>query len=256
MNIEAKTTGRDWKVDWTEGAKQCGRYGREAPQLYYSNAFCGAVNEFVFRYGVPGTKFHKWHEWRDPTPHNFIPEQDRMKRSVYGLLDRGNLLDILRNFIVFEVEEGRPVKKVARYQQFAAANEIVRRSLDLDREQEWRRGLVWHTQGSGKSLTILFAAKKMWHHPKLQQPTILIVIDRDQLQDQMIGQFIRTNTEACRVAESKAELISLLSDGDGYRTSPASTCSPAAFHRYLRLTDALTMFSTGRCPPVFGTIVG
>jgi type I restriction enzyme R subunit len=132
-------------------------------------------------------------------------------------LDRGNLLDILRNFIVFEVEEGVAVKKVARYQQFAAANEIVRRSLDLEREQEWRRGLVWHTQGSGKSLTILFAAKKLWHHPKLTQPTVIVVIDRDQLQDQMIGQFIRTNTETCKIAENKAELVALLSDGDGYR---------------------------------------
>jgi len=217
VNIEAKTTGRDWHIDWTEGAKQCGRYGREAPQLYYSNAFCGAVNEFVFRYGVPGAKFHTWHEWRDPWPHTHIEETDSMKRAVYGLFDRANLLDLLRNFIVFEVEEGRPVKKVARYQQFAAANEIVRRALELDREQEWRRGLVWHTQGSGKSLTILFAAKKLWHHPALQQPTILIVIDRDQLQDQMIGQFIRTNTEICRVAESKPDLVHLLSDGDGYR---------------------------------------
>jgi type I restriction enzyme R subunit len=217
VNIEAKTTGRDWHIDWTEGSKQCRRYGEEAPQLYYSNAFCGAVNELEFRYGVAGTKFHTWHEWRDPAPYTHIPEDDRMRRAVYGLLDRGNLLDILRNFIVFEVEEGRPVKKVARYQQFAAANEIVRRSLDLDREQEWRRGLIWHTQGSGKSLTILFAAKKLWHHAKLEQPTILVVIDRDQLQDQMIGQFIRTNTETCKIAESKAELVSLLSYGDGYR---------------------------------------
>ncbi len=216
-NIEAKTTGRDWHIDWTEGAKQCRRYSREAPQLYYSNAFCGAVNELVFRYGVPATKFHTWHEWRDPTPHTHIPETDRMKRSVFGLFDRGNFLDILRNFIVFEIEEGLPVKKVARYQQFAAANEIVRRSLDLDREQEWRRGLVWHTQGSGKSLTILFAARKLWHDPTLQQPTVIIVIDRDQLQDQMTGQFVRTNTETCRIAESKADLIKLLSDGDGYR---------------------------------------
>ncbi len=217
VNIEAKTTGRDWHIDWTEGAKQCRRYGDEAPQLYYSNVFCGAVNELVFRYGVPGTKFHTWHEWRDPSPHTHIMADDRMRCSVYGLLDRGNLLDILRNFVVFEVEEGRPVKKVTRYQQFAAANEIVRRSLDLEREQEWRRGLIWHTQGSGKSLTILFAAKKLWHHPKLEQPTILVVIDRDQLQDQMIGQFIRTNTDTCKIAESKSELVSLLSDGDGYR---------------------------------------
>lgn len=217
VNIEAKTTGRDWHVDWTEGAKQCRRYGVEAPQLYYSNVFCGAVNELVFRYGVPGTKFHTWHEWRDPAPHTHIPEYDGMRRSAYGLLDRGNLLDLVRNFVVFEIEEGRPVKKVARYQQFAAANEIVRRSLDLDREQEWRRGLVWHTQGSGKSLTILFAAKKLWHHPKLEQPTILVVIDRDQLQDQMIGQFIRTNTETCRVAASREDLVKLLSEGDGFR---------------------------------------
>ena len=140
-----------------------------------------------------------------------------MKCSIYGLLDRGNLLDILRNFVVFEVELGVPVKKVARYQQFAAANEIVCRSLDVDREQEWRRGLIWHTQGSGKSLTILFAAKKMWHHPQLKQPTILIVIDREQLQDQMFGQFVRTNTEACHVATGREDLIKLLGDGDGYR---------------------------------------
>jgi len=217
VNIEAKTTGRDWHVDWTEGAKQCRRYGEEAPQIYYSNAFCGAVNELVFRYGVAGAKFHTWHEWRDPSPHTHIPENDPMRRAVYGLLDRGNLLDILRNFVVFDIEEGRPVKKVARYQQFAAANEIVRRSLDLDREQEWRRGLVWHTQGSGKSLTILFAAKKLWHHPKLEQPTILVVIDREQLQDQMIGQFIGANTDTCRMAEGRDDLINLLSEGDGYR---------------------------------------
>lgn len=217
VNIEAKTTGREWQLDWTEGAKQCGRYSREAPQLYYSNAFCCAVDEFDFRYGIPGAKFHTWQEWRYPWPHTHIPKTDRMMCAVYGLLDRANLLDLLRHFIVFEVEEGRPVKKVARYQQFAAANEIVRRALDLDREQEWRRGLIWHTQGSGKSLTILFAAKKLWHHPALQQPTVVVVIDRDQLQDQMFGQFIRTNTENCRVVEGRDELVGLLTDGDGYR---------------------------------------
>ena len=217
VNIEAKTTGRDWKVDWTEGAKQCGRYSREAPQLYYSNLFCGGVNEFVFKYGIPATKFHTWFEWRDPSPHNHIPKTDRMKCSVYGLLDRRNLLDILRNFVVFEVEQGVPVKKIARYQQFAAANEIVKRSVQVDREQEWRRGLVWHTQGSGKSLTILFAAKKMWNDPALQQPTILIIIDREQLQDQMFGQFVRTNTETCRVAVGREDLMRLLGDGEGYR---------------------------------------
>lgn len=140
-----------------------------------------------------------------------------MKCSVYGLFDRGNLLDILHNFVVFEVEQGAPVKKVARYQQFRAANELVRRAIELEKPQDWRRGIVWHTQGSGKSLTILFAAKKLWHHPIMKQPTILIVIDRDQLQDQMIGHFIATNTSNCRMATDKHDLIALLREGDGFR---------------------------------------
>jgi type I restriction enzyme R subunit len=216
VNVEAKTTGRDWHIDWTEGAKQCGRYLRETPQLYYTNAFCGGVNELVFRYGIPGMKFHEWHQWRDPAPHN-IPEVEEMRCSVYGLLDRGNLLDILRNYIVFETIQGQAVKKVARYQQFRAANELVSRSIDVEKPQGWRRGIVWHTQGSGKSLTILFAAKKLWHHPDLKQPTVIVIVDRDQLQDQMIGQFIRSNTENCHVVESKNDLLALLAEGDGYR---------------------------------------
>lgn len=216
VNIEAKTTGRDWHIDWTEGAKQTSRYLREAPQLYFTNAFCAGVNEFVLKYGIPGTKFHTWHQWRDPAPHS-IPEAQEMKCSVYGLFDRGNLLDFIRHFVVFETEQGKAVKKVARYQQFRAANELVKRATELDRPKDWRRGIVWHTQGSGKSLTILFAARKLWHHPDLQQPTVLVVVDRDQLQDQMIGQFIRANLENCRIAESKADLVALLREGDGYR---------------------------------------
>jgi len=53
-------------------------------------------------------------EWRDPFPHTHIPESDTMKRAIFGLFDRGNLLDIIRYFIVFEIEEGKPVKKIAR----------------------------------------------------------------------------------------------------------------------------------------------
>jgi type I restriction enzyme R subunit len=214
VNAEAKTTTRDDHIEWREGAKQTGDYLRDVPQLYYSNAFCCGVNELKMFYAVPGVPFHKWHQWRDPAPHQ-IDQFDEMKCGVFGLLDRGNLLDLLRNFIVFETEDGKTVKKVARYQQFRAANKLVARALKLKRPRAWRRGIVWHTQGSGKSLTILFAARKLWN--LLNQPTIIIVVDRDQLQDQMVKQFIQTNTENCRVAESKDDLLALLRDGDGYR---------------------------------------
>lgn len=218
VNIEAKTTTRQMeKYDWREGAKQIGDYFRDVPRLYYSNAFTCGVNEHRMFYGVPGTKFHTWQQWRDPAPHTFVDSFDEMKCGVYGLFDRRNLLDLMRNFMVFDREKGEIVKKIARYQQFRAANELVRRSLEMDKPRGRRRGIVWHTQGSGKSLTMLFASKKLWNHQEMAQPTVIIVVDRDQLQDQMAGQLYRTNTENCRIAKNKNDLVNLLRDGDGYR---------------------------------------
>ena len=213
MNIEAKTTARDWHNDWTEGARQCGRYLREAGQLYHSNVFCVAVNEITLRYGVPGVKFHHWQTWRSPNPHSHIEPENELKVGIYGLCDRANLLDFLRHFVVFDMEQGQRIKKVARWQQFWAANELVKRAVDLDKSRSWRRGLIWHTQGSGKSLTMLFAALKMWFHSALGQPTILIIVDRDQLEDQISGQFFRTNTENCYVTTSRVDLLAKLREG-------------------------------------------
>jgi type I restriction enzyme R subunit len=164
VDIEAKTAARG-HIDWAEGAKQTARYGEEVPNLYYSNCFGVGINELRMKYGVPGARLQFWQQWRDPYPHTHIPDFDEMKCTIYGLFDHGNLLDIIQNFIVFEIEHGRAVKKVARYQQFRAANKIVARALQLDQPSGQRRGIVWHTQGSGKSLTMVFAARKMWNHP-------------------------------------------------------------------------------------------
>ena len=81
------------------------------------------------KYGVPGSRLQYWQQWRDPAPHTHIPTFDEMKCTVYGLFDRGNLLDIIQNYIVFETRAGKTVKKIARYQQFPAANKIVERAL-------------------------------------------------------------------------------------------------------------------------------
>lgn len=231
VNIEAKTTARDWHVDWTEGARQCGRYLREAPQLYHSNIFCVGVNEITLRYGMPGVKFHHWQTWRSPNPHSHVDGDDELKSGIYGLCDRSNLLDILRNFVVFDTQQGQRIKKVTRWQQFGSANELVRRALETDKPRGWRRGLVWHTQGSGKSLTMLFAARKMWFHPNLQQPTILIIVDRDQLEDQISGQFFRTNTENCHVTTSREDLLAKLRDGyRGIIVTIMQKFQPGDFH--------------------------
>lgn len=209
VDIEAKTAARG-HVDWAEGAKQCDRYDRETPQLYASNCFCVGVNELRMKYGIPGSLLQYWQQWRDPAPHTQISSFDEMKCTLYGLFDRGNLLDIIANFIVFDAEEGRRVKKVARYHQFRAANKIVDRALGIGQPSSTRRGIVWHTQGSGKSLTMIFAARKLWNHPELEQPTLIFVVDRVQLEEQMAGELFNTNTENVAVAKDKPELRGLL----------------------------------------------
>lgn len=209
VDIEAKTAARG-HVDWAEGAKQCDRYDREVAQLYASNCFCVGVNELRMKYGVPGALLQYWQQWRDPSPHTEMLSFDEMKCTLYGLFDRGNLLDIIANFVIFDIEDGKRIKKIARYHQFRAANKIVDRAMGVDQPTGERRGIVWHTQGSGKSLTMIFAARKLWNHPKLEQPTLVIVVDREQLEEQMALELYGTNTENVAVAGTKRELRDLL----------------------------------------------
>ena len=211
VDIEAKTASRG-TLDWREGAEQTGFYQRESiPQLFYSNAFGVGVDELNFRYGVPGMSLKRWHPWRTASPHT-VPERDKVKTAVYGLFDRSNFLDMLRNFIVFEQEEGELEKKVARYQQFGIANELLARAKAREEDPEVRRGLAWQTQGSGKSMAMLCAARKLWYDPEMAQPTILVVVDRQQLLGQMTAQFFNTNTENAVEAHSIRDLQRKLED--------------------------------------------
>lgn len=107
---------------------------------------------------------------------------------IAGILNKKNLLDIIQNFIVYELEQKqrRTVKKVCRYQQFTAVNKILKRVT----EEEEKRGIIWHWQGSGKSLTMLFAAVKLRREEKkLKNPIILVVTDRIDLDDQISKTF-------------------------------------------------------------------
>ncbi len=198
--------------DWTEGVHQLHRYQRQAPLMLTPNVFCVAADEDAFRYGTvlfhDATKYEieghldTWGPWLSQYPDikgwwndpaSDTPD-DPLLIPVRGLLRLKpcHVLDFLQHFVVFETKRGKTIKKIARYQQFEAVNEIVDRTLSRYGQKvasQDRTGLVWHTQGSGKSLTMIFAAYKLRRSKKLQGPTVLIVVDRRDLKTQISDDF-------------------------------------------------------------------
>jgi len=197
--------------DWTEAVRQLHRYQRQAPLMLASNVFCVAADEDEFRYGT--ILFHDaskedierhmdwWGRWLSlyPDQNGYWNEpqadqSDPLEVSVKGLLRLKpcHVLDFLQHFVVFETRKGKVTKKIARYQQFEAVNDIIDRTVSLigkPVDAQDRTGLIWHTQGSGKSLTMIFTAYKLRRHPALSNPTVLIVVDRRDLKTQISDDF-------------------------------------------------------------------
>lgn len=198
--------------DWTEAVYQLHRYQRQAPLMLAPNIFCVAADEDEFRYGT--ILFHEaskedierhidlwgcWLSlypdqkgyWNEPEADN---PDDPLEIPVKGLfrLKPCHVLDFLQHFVVFEAKKGKITKKIARYQQFESVNDIVDRTvsqIDKSVASQDRTGLIWHTQGSGKSLTMIFAAYKLRRHPALKNPSVLIVVDRRDLKTQISDDF-------------------------------------------------------------------
>lgn len=172
---------------------QIKQYEREIPRLFYSNAFNLVTNGVTTLYGATGAASEYWSQWKDPWPKKREDFSSGLDAALYSLLAPARLLDILAHFIVFERRDDKVIKKICRYQQFRAVNKIVKRVV----EEPHRRGLIWHTQGSGKSLTMVFTALKLKTHrtlesPALASPNLLVLTDRIDLDDQIAKTF-----EAC-----------------------------------------------------------
>ncbi|MEY8201257.1 MAG: type I restriction endonuclease, partial [Colwellia sp.] len=116
------------------------------------------------------------------------------QRLLAGMFSRDNFLDILQNFVIFEPVEGRLIKKVARYQQFRAVNKVIDR-IKTGKDRKEKSGVIWHTQGSGKSLTMVMLAVKMRRDPELKQYKLVFITDRTQLDLQLSTTFRNTQGE-------------------------------------------------------------
>jgi len=137
-----------------------------------------------------------------------------LEATVYGMLSKRNLLDLVENFIFVKRFKDRYTKIIAWYTQYEAANSIVKRMIE---EKEKKLGLIWHWQGSGKTLTMAFASWKLLRNPTLEVPTIFIVVDRKDLQKQIVEEeFAPIGIEVEKIATTR-ELIKILKWGGEQR---------------------------------------
>ncbi|OKH51892.1 hypothetical protein NIES2101_16515 [Calothrix sp. HK-06] len=165
--------------------------------MFYSNAFNIITDGANVLYGATGASSTYWGSWKNEP--EGISFNNELEKQLWCLLEPSRLLDILAHFIIFEKREQKVTKKICRYQQFRAVNKIVNRVLaplqPNSTGRKYRKGLIWHTQGSGKSLTMVFATLKLKTHrtinsPTLENPNILILTDRVDLDEQISKTFL------------------------------------------------------------------
>jgi len=175
--------------DVAEAAADWRQYYADAPELRVCGGVVACNNGVDFVVGPSGLDAIQYYkEWKTTWPHEPpVDGDDPMAVGLAGAFHPHTVLELAAHFVVFETRDGKTSKKLARYQQFRAASKIVTRVL----EGKLDRGLIWHTTGSGKSLTMVFAARKLMR-AGLERPTVFIVIDRIQLDDQ-----ITRTLEAC-----------------------------------------------------------
>lgn len=221
-------------------------------RLFHTCLLTLALNKHDAQYGTVETPLERYAKWKSVFPrtkfdleHMFDHEPTTQDKLLVGMLSKATLIDMLRNFVVFDRDDGKLIKKLARYQQFEAVNLTLQRILGRDNsaskineagvgyvaaetketsdsdsvseihDYKDSGGVIWHTQGSGKSLTMLWLCLKLRRETKLDNPTLLIVTDRTDLDRQITSTFINCNFENPIRASRVDHLRNLLTDGVG-----------------------------------------
>ena len=165
------------------------------PQLFHFNAFLMLSNGLTAKVGTLGSKYEFFHEWKR------LKEEDEgsveLETMLLGICNKSNFMDLFENFILFDHSDGRTVKILARNHQYLGVNEAIE-SYKQRKLKDGRLGVFWHTQGSGKSYSMVFFAQKV--RRKFEgSPTFLVLTDRDELNKQISDLF-----ENCGCLKAKA----------------------------------------------------
>lgn len=189
--IECKSPTAE-KANWAEAYRQIKRYEDEAPEIFKYVQFSiatGSIETHYFPNCFSEENKDQLSVWKDSDPFSFLVKDD-FKTAVYGLLYKPHVLDFIENFIFIRKELGKSAKIMTRYMQFRAANRIFERVVKTLRgEEESKSGLIWHWQGSGKTYTMAFSAWKLFNCPETRKPSIFVIVDRKDLEEQLEKDF-------------------------------------------------------------------
>ena len=205
---ELKTPVRD-AISWQDGATDFlggkKHYWENQKAFFVPNLLCFASEGKTFYYGAIGARFKNWAPWHSTEDQDEIPQNMRtVIKSAGRLLHPKTLLEILQSFVVYSTDKqgkGKPsfkIKILPRYPQYEAAKAIVQRV----KTQDARQGLIWHFQGSGKSFLMLFAAQMLKADPDLKNPTVVVVVDRVDLDSQINSVFHNAAVKNVKPVES------------------------------------------------------
>lgn len=190
-------------ISWIDGAEDILDYEQSIPQMFVANVFNFATEGKCFRYGSVKAPVTHWGPWH--TPFNKAEGSlDDVRRSLDAMIRKDIVLDVFRFFTLFSTTpKHQKYKVICRYQQYEGANAIVERV----RRGYPKKGLIWHFQGSGKSLLMVFAAQKLRMMSELANATVVIVLDRIDLKTQLFTTFSSAGVPNLVIAEDKKGLV-------------------------------------------------
>lgn len=201
-------------VTWKDGAKDIlTSYEVHQSVFFTPNLLSFATDGKDFRYAGVRTPLDHWHRWGSTDLPATIEGWDRVRMSVAGLLSPTIILNLIEHYATFDVQDadgaGQTIKLLPRYFQYEAVEKIVARAVS----EQSSRGLIYHTQGSGKTLTMSWVATRLYFDPRMHNPTIVAVADRTQLVTQTFSQFTSAGVPEPQRAATLASLQTALRQG-------------------------------------------
>lgn len=185
--VELKSPSRE-ETDASEGYAQIRNYIHEIPTMFIYNCICVISDQLTSRAGTITSGEDRFMDWKTKDGSYENTQHAQFDTFFEGMFDKARLLDIIKNFICFSDEGLKKYKILAGYHQYFAVNKAVQMAQKAT-VTDGKGGVFWHTQGSGKSLSMVFYAHLL--QDALDSPTIVVITDRNDLDDQLFGQFAK-----------------------------------------------------------------